>query len=181
MEFLAIHRLAHGTSAGSILSATVHEMRVVAAADDALRARFDVVLAMSGGHLSVHKAALGRSAGRSPPGNGRCSQDQHRYRDHGPTTTPVVISLAPITPGPPTVRPPSRRCGHLCRGPGVIAPAAVRGVALVALMPQWRQDYPNKRPPTRATAISEMGQLQTYAVQRTSARARSVVPLQPSL
>jgi hypothetical protein len=26
-------------------------------------------------------------------------------------------------------------------------------------MPQWRQNYPNNRPPTRATAISEMGQL----------------------
>jgi hypothetical protein len=28
----------------------------------------------------------------------------------------------------------------------------------VALMPQWRQKHPNNRPPTRATAISEMGQ-----------------------
>jgi hypothetical protein len=27
----------------------------------------------------------------------------------------------------------------------------------VALMPQWRQDYPNNRPPTPANAISEMG------------------------
>jgi hypothetical protein len=27
----------------------------------------------------------------------------------------------------------------------------------VVLVPQWRQDYPNNRPPTRATAISEMG------------------------
>jgi hypothetical protein len=29
---------------------------------------------------------------------------------------------------------------------------------LVALAPQWRQNYPNNRRPTRATAISEMGQ-----------------------
>jgi hypothetical protein len=29
---------------------------------------------------------------------------------------------------------------------------------LVALAPQWRQNYPNNRPPTRAKAISEMGQ-----------------------
>ena len=29
---------------------------------------------------------------------------------------------------------------------------------LVALGPRWRQEYPNNRPPTRANAISEMGQ-----------------------
>jgi hypothetical protein len=28
----------------------------------------------------------------------------------------------------------------------------------VALVPQWRQDYPNNLPPTRVTAISAMGQ-----------------------
>jgi hypothetical protein len=33
-----------------------------------------------------------------------------------------------------------------------------RTLPLVDLMPQWRQDYPNNRPPTRATAISDMGQ-----------------------
>jgi hypothetical protein len=33
----------------------------------------------------------------------------------------------------------------------------------VALVLQWWQDYPNKRPPTRATAISEMGQSQPSA------------------
>jgi hypothetical protein len=33
--------------------------------------------------------------------------------------------------------------------------------SVVALVPQWRQGYPNNRPPTRATAISAMGQQQT--------------------
>jgi hypothetical protein len=33
-----------------------------------------------------------------------------------------------------------------------------RRARLLALMPRWRQNYPNNRPPTRATAISEMGQ-----------------------
>jgi hypothetical protein len=44
---------------------------------------------------------------------------------------------------------------------GVAPPAADPGrrLPLVALVLQWRQDYPNKRPPTRATAIFEMGQL----------------------
>ena len=32
------------------------------------------------------------------------------------------------------------------------------GCPLVALAPQRRQNYPNDRPPTRAKAISEMGQ-----------------------
>jgi len=58
----------------------------------------------------------------------------------------------------PTVRPPEPGA-PLCRGPGEIAPRGGPGhrLPLVALMPQWRQDYPNYRPPTRATAISEMG------------------------
>jgi hypothetical protein len=34
--------------------------------------------------------------------------------------------------------------------------------APVALMLQWRQDRPNNRPPTRATAISEMGHLPRF-------------------
>ena len=40
------------------------------------------------------------------------------------------------------------------------SPAADLGVGmpLVALVLQWRQDYPDNRPPTRATAISAMGQ-----------------------
>jgi hypothetical protein len=45
---------------------------------------------------------------------------------------------------------------------------------LVALMPGWRQNYPNNRLPTRATAISEMGHPQTHVVQRTSVRARTI-------
>jgi hypothetical protein len=36
----------------------------------------------------------------------------------------------------------------------------------VALMPQWRQDYPNNRPPTPANAISEMGQEPPNALQK---------------
>jgi hypothetical protein len=50
-----------------------------------------------------------------------------------------------------------------CATPEPGASAAVLGsraqvAALWPLMPQWRQDCPNNRPPTRANAISEMGQ-----------------------
>jgi hypothetical protein len=57
-----------------------------------------------------------------------------------------------------------REPGALCRGPGGIAPRGSPGhrLPLVALMPQWRQDYPNYRPPTRATAISAMGHNPTW-------------------
>jgi hypothetical protein len=37
-------------------------------------------------------------------------------------------------------------------------------VALVALMPQWRQDDPDNRPPTRAIVISAMGHVADMAV-----------------
>jgi hypothetical protein len=47
------------------------------------------------------------------------------------------------------------------RGPGGRLPH-------VALMPQWRQNYPNNRPPTRATAISEMGQNPPPVLQKIS-------------
>jgi hypothetical protein len=46
---------------------------------------------------------------------------------------------------------------------GAISPAVLghcsprQSGPLVALMPQWRQEYLNNRPPTRATAMSEMG------------------------
>jgi hypothetical protein len=39
-----------------------------------------------------------------------------------------------------------------------------RRLPLVALVLQWRQDYPNNRPPTRATAISAMGQQRTHLI-----------------
>jgi hypothetical protein len=39
----------------------------------------------------------------------------------------------------------------------------------LALVLQWRQDYPNKRPPTRATAISAMGHLLPPAPQKAQA------------
>jgi hypothetical protein len=39
-------------------------------------------------------------------------------------------------------------------------------------MPQWRQDYPDNRPPTRATAISEMGQNRPPALQKISKEFR---------
>jgi hypothetical protein len=41
-----------------------------------------------------------------------------------------------------------------------------RRLPLVALVLQWRQDYPNNRPPTRATAISEMGHEPPPAMQK---------------
>jgi hypothetical protein len=37
---------------------------------------------------------------------------------------------------------------------------------LLALIPQWRQDSPNNRPPTRATAISAMGHNPPAALQK---------------
>jgi hypothetical protein len=40
--------------------------------------------------------------------------------------------------------------------PGVLPPG--HRLPHVALVLQWRQDHPNKLPPTWATAISEMGQ-----------------------
>jgi hypothetical protein len=45
-------------------------------------------------------------------------------------------------------------------GPAIESPKRgnpTRKSPLVALVPQWRQNYPNNRPPTRAAAISEMG------------------------
>jgi hypothetical protein len=90
-----------------------------------------------------------------------------------PTTTPIAISLAPTTPALPTglVRSPSVRLlslepsaavlGHL-----LLAADPGHGLPLVALMPQWRQDHPNKRPPSRATAISAMGHEPPPALQK---------------
>jgi hypothetical protein len=68
-----------------------------------------------------------------------------------------------LSPSRPLVRSSSVR--H--RPPSGVAPAGDPGhsLPLVALELQWRQDYPNKRPPTRATAISEMGQLRPPALQ----------------
>ena len=68
----------------------------------------------------------------------------------------------------------ARRCRHRgAWGPrprswGEIAPRGGPGhrLPLVALMPQWRQSYPNKRPPTWATAISDMGQNPPPATQK---------------
>src|SRR5271168_5177433 len=59
---------------------------------------------------------------------------------------------------------PARRLrpGTSAAGPGVLG----TGCRLVALMPQWRQDCPNNRSPTRATAISEMGQEPPTALQK---------------
>jgi hypothetical protein len=34
------------------------------------------------------------------------------------------------------------------------------------MVPQWRQDYLNNRPPTQATGISEMGHKQPPALQK---------------
>jgi hypothetical protein len=55
----------------------------------------------------------------------------------------------PITAALPRGKPPGRR--------------EILGIACppVALTPQWRQDYPNNRPPSRATAISAMGHVWT--------------------
>jgi hypothetical protein len=47
------------------------------------------------------------------------------------------------------------------RAAGVARDAGGHRLPLVALMPQWRQDYPHDRPPTWATAISAVGQVRT--------------------
>jgi hypothetical protein len=62
------------------------------------------------------------------------------------------------------------------------SPAAPRGrsrysLPLVAPVPQWRQDYPNYQPPTRATAISEMGQNPPPAPQKDQ---KAFAPVPPS-
>jgi hypothetical protein len=46
----------------------------------------------------------------------------------------------------------------------------------VALAPQWRQNYPNKRPPSRATAISEMGQEPPIALQKKVGQGQTCDP-----
>ena len=51
-----------------------------------------------------------------------------------------------------------RTSAHLAGAEQAVIPRETWDRAPVALMPQWRQDHPNKRPPTWATAISEMGQ-----------------------
>jgi hypothetical protein len=81
------------------------------------------------------------------------------------------ISLAPNKPALPRAIP---NPPDLVRSPSVRPPAnpgAFLGIApssgqRVALMPQWRQDYPNNRPPTPANAISEMGQEPPNALQK---------------
>jgi hypothetical protein len=57
---------------------------------------------------------------------------------------------------------------------GVAPPAADPGrrLPLVALVLQWRQDYPNNRPPTRATAISAVGHNPPPAMQKISKEFR---------
>jgi hypothetical protein len=71
-------------------------------------------------------------------------------------------------------------------GAGVIAapaPAAYPAALVVALAPQWRQDCLNNRPPTQATAISEMGHLQTHAMQHpahAAARDRPIKSKNPA-
>jgi hypothetical protein len=47
----------------------------------------------------------------------------------------------------------------LCRGPGVIAPRGSprHRLPLVALMPQWRQNYPNNRTQRPKAMTAEMG------------------------
>jgi hypothetical protein len=87
-----------------------------------------------------------------------------------PTTTPVTNSLAPTTRPSRGARaePVGAATGTwgLWQSLGHCSPCG--GFPLVALMPQWRQDDPNNRPPTRATAISEMGQDLPPALQKRS-------------
>jgi hypothetical protein len=71
-----------------------------------------------------------------------------------PTMAPAAVSLAPTSPWASCG---ARRCGHRSLGPLPRSWGPGHRLPLVALMPQWRQNYPNNRPPTRATAISAMG------------------------
>jgi hypothetical protein len=130
--------------------------------------------------------------------SGPSGGDDAGRRDHGrPTTTPVAISLAPTTrlsreaspPGlvrsPFARRPIESLCEAHPKRKRILgfstAVLGLSGIAMgppflfasqswagVALMPQWRQNHPNNRPPTRATAISGVGQLRPLALQKKS-------------
>jgi hypothetical protein len=89
------------------------------------------------------------------------------HRDHA---RPLSTAPAAIPPERASLQASGgvRRYGHRSMGRVIAPPAADPGhsLPLVALVPQWRRDYPNKRPPTRATAISEMGQNRPPALQK---------------
>jgi hypothetical protein len=109
------------------------------------------------------------------PDRGRSIMATRPRRRRRPTMVPAAISLAPTAPALPRgkpqglVRSPSvwrsieslggkrghpkanESWGSLPRSWGVSGDRPS-----VALMPRWRQDYLNNRPPTRAAAISEM-------------------------
>jgi hypothetical protein len=105
-------------------------------------------------------AFLGPSGGRrrGRQDHGRPHHDARRHLA-GPTTPARPRGLG------------ARRCGHLSLGLplrswGHCSPRQPgHRLPLVALMPQWRQDHPNKRPPTRATAISKMGPATSCSAQ----------------
>jgi hypothetical protein len=91
-----------------------------------------------------------------------------------------ATTRAPI---PPWCPPPSRWRRSGPRAEPVGAATGSRGplprswgpghrLPLVALMPQWRQNYLNNRPPARATAISAMGQQQTRKSPQSRHQAR---------
>jgi hypothetical protein len=116
--------------------------------------------------LGQRRLACQRALLAVPIAGGRSGQPAH---DAGAdqTMVPAAISLAPTAPALPRGKPQGVRSPSM-RPPEPGASAAVLGSwAFVALAPQWRQNYPNNRPPTRANAISEMGQVRTLAAHRT--------------
>jgi hypothetical protein len=117
----------------------------------------------------------------APGRPGRSWAERRGRQDHGRPHHDVRRHIGP--PGPPDGAraepagaatgawgPLLRSWGNCPRGsPGHRLP-------LVALVPQWRQDYPNNLPPTWATAISEMGHKPPPALQKKSEDAIRLPP-----
>jgi autotransporter passenger strand-loop-strand repeat protein len=116
-------------------------------------------------HHSTHGTAGGQHRGDDAWEAWAAKRRPRRgCQDHGPPHHDGRRHLArPTTAALPTglARSPSVRPPEPLPPPGAIAPRGGPGqrLPLVALVPQWRQGYPNKRPPTRATANSAMGQV----------------------
>jgi hypothetical protein len=141
---------------------------------------------------------LDTGAGCWPEGSDRWRRKPARYHDHAvpPVAFESMLS-APSTPIPsasPSLQPHAELVGA-----APVEPSCSRyqksnrilglSTAVLGSGDRYRipcgpgchsgRNFPNNRPPTQAIAVSATGHLQTHAVQRTSALARTIVPLQP--